>query len=81
MRLIVSPLFSKEDYEAIELGYKAQEDIAAQRIVEMFNIDEIKDDDGANILSWLIFEKRLDIRVVVKRKIIRRLYFTISSLF
>lgn len=68
MRLIVSPLFSKEDYEAIELGYKAQEDIVAQRIVEMFNIDEIKDDDGANILSWLIFEKRLDIRVVVKKE-------------
>lgn len=68
MRLIVSPLFSKEDYEAIELGYKAQEDIAAQRIVEMFNIDEIKDDDGANILSWLIFEKRLDIRVVIKKE-------------
>lgn len=68
MRLIVSPQFSKEDYEAIELGYKAQEDIAAQRIVEMFNIDEIKDDDGANILSWLIFEKRLDIRVVVKKE-------------
>lgn len=68
MRLIVSPLFSKEDYEAIELGYKAQEDIAAQRIVEMFSIDEIKDDDGANILSWLIFEKRLDIRVVVKKE-------------
>ena len=68
MRLIVSPLFSKEDYEAIELGYKAQEDIAAQRIVEMFNIDEIKDDDGANILSWLIFEKRLDIRVDVKKE-------------
>lgn len=68
MRLIVSPLFSKEDYEAIELGYKAQEDIAAQRIVEMFNIDEIKDDDGANILSWLIFEKRLEIRVVVKKE-------------
>lgn len=68
MRLIVSPLFSKEDYEAIELGYKAQEDIAAQRIVEMFNIDEIKDDDGTNILSWLIFEKRLDIRVVVKKE-------------
>lgn len=68
MRLIVSPQFSKEDYEAIELGYKAQEDIAAQRIVEMFNIDEIKEDDGANILSWLIFEKRLDIRVVVKKE-------------
>ena len=34
----------------------------------MFNIDEIKDDDGANILSWLIFEKRLDIRVVVKKE-------------
>lgn len=68
MRLLVSPIFSKEDYEAIELGYKAQEDIAAKRIVEMFNIDEIKDDDGVNILAWLIYEKRLEIRVVVNKQ-------------
>lgn len=68
MQLLVSPQFSKEDYEAIELGYKAQEDIAAQRIVEMFNIDDIKEDDGVNILSWLIYEKRLEIRVVVKKE-------------
>ena len=68
MLLLVSPQFSKEDYEAIELGYKAQEDIAAQRIVEMFNIDEIKEDDGVNILSLLIYEKRLEIKVVVKKE-------------
>lgn len=75
MRLLVSPQFSREDYEAIELGYKAQEDIVAQRIVEMFNIDDIKDDDGVNILSWLIYEKRLEIRVVVKKERNRKAIF------
>lgn len=75
MRLIVSPQFNKEDYEAIELGYKAQEDIAAQRIVEMFNIDDIREDDGTNILSWLIYEKRLEIRVVVKKEKNRKAIF------
>ena len=58
IRLLVSPLFSKEDYEAIELGYRAQEELAAQRIVESFCIDKIKEDDGVNILAWLIYEKR-----------------------
>lgn len=75
MMLLVSPQFSKEDYEAIELGYKAQEDLAAQRVVEMFNIDDIKDDDGANILSWLIYEKRLDIKVVVQKERTKRAIF------
>lgn len=68
MLLLVSPQFSKEDYEAIELGYRAQEDLAAQRIVEMFDIDDIKEDDGVNILSWLIYEKRLEIKVVVRKQ-------------
>lgn len=67
MQLIVSPLFSKADYEAIELGYKAREDIEAQKIVEMFDIDSIEDDEGTNILAWLIYEKRLEIRVVVNK--------------
>ena len=68
MLLLVSPQFSREDYEAIELGYKAQSDIVAQRIVEMFDIDKIAEDEGVNILAWLIYEKRLEIRVVVKKK-------------
>ena len=75
IQLLVSPEFSKEDYEAIELGYKAQEDIAAQRIVEQFNLDEIKEDDGTNILAWLIYEKRLDIQVVVKKEKNRKAIF------
>ena len=75
MLLLVSPEFSREDYEAIELGYKAQDDIVAQRIVEKFNIDEIKEDDGANILAWLIYEKRLEIRVVVKKEKNRKAIF------
>lgn len=67
MQLLVSPLFSKEDYEAIELGYKAQEDVEAQKIVEMFDLDNIQNDEGTNILAWLLYEKRLDIRVVSRK--------------
>lgn len=75
MQLLVSPKFSKEDYEAIELGYKAQEDVEAQKIVEMFDIDSIQDDEGTNILAWLIYEKRLEIRVVVSKSSCTRAMF------
>ena len=67
MRLLVTPIFSKEDYEAIELGYKAQEDVVSQRLIEAFNLNEIENEEGANILAWLIYEKRLEIRAVVKK--------------
>ncbi len=75
IQLLVSPQFSKEDYEAIELGLKAKEDIAAQKIVECFNIDDVKDDDGVNILAWLIYENRLEIRVVVNNDMKKRAMF------
>lgn len=75
MRLLVSPQFSKEDYEAIELGYKAQEDVEARKIVEMFDIENFKDDEGANILAWLLYEKRLEIRVVVRKDKSQRAIF------
>lgn len=75
MQLLVSPNFSKEDYEAIELGYKAQEDLAAQKIVEMFDIDHIEYNDGTNILAWLIYENRLEIRVVIKTNKDRKAIF------
>lgn len=75
MQLLVSPKFSKEDYEAIELGYKAREDVEAQKIVEMFDIDSIQDDEGTNILAWLIYEKRLEIRVVVNKDIKKHAMF------
>ncbi len=67
MQLLVSPLFSKEDYDAIELGYRAQEDIEAQKILEMFDIENIQEDEGTNILAWLLYEKRLEIRVVSRK--------------
>lgn len=75
MQLLVSPNFTKEDYDAIELGYRAQEDLATQRIVEMFDIDHIEYSDGANILAWMIYENRLEIRVVVKIKKDRKAIF------
>lgn len=67
MQLLVSPMFSLEDYEAICNGIKAKEDLAVQRILESFDIDSILDDEGCNILAWLIYEERLEIRVVVRR--------------
>ncbi len=75
MQLLVSPLFYKEDYEAIELGYKAQEDVEAQKIVEMFDVENFKDDEGTNVLAWLLYEKRLEIRVVSRKDKSKRAIF------
>ncbi|MDD3013463.1 MAG: DEAD/DEAH box helicase family protein [Candidatus Gastranaerophilales bacterium] len=68
IRLIVSHLFSKEDIEAMEKGYKAREDIIYKSLVENFDINEISDNDGCNFLAWLIYEERLEIKVVTKKE-------------
>ncbi|HEY5557525.1 DEAD/DEAH box helicase family protein [Acetobacterium sp.] len=67
MQMLVSPQFSKEDYEAICSGIKAKEDVAIQRIIEAFDIDSILEYEGSNILAWLIYEDRLEIKIVVRR--------------
>lgn len=67
MQLIIAPILSDEDYEAICNGLKAKEDLAVQRILESFDIDSILDDEGCNILAWLIYEQRLEIRIVVRK--------------
>ena len=64
IQLIVSPILSKEDCVAIEQGYKAREDAIQEALVKDFDITEISNDDGCNFLSWLIYEKRLEIKVL-----------------
>jgi len=67
IQLVVSPIFSKEDYEAIEKGYSARVDKITEALIKEFNIEDIKDDDGCNFLAWLIYENRLEIKVVIKK--------------
>ena len=67
MELIVAPFFSDKDYEAICNGIKAKEDLALRRILESFDIESIINDEGCNILAWLIYEERLEIRIVVRK--------------
>lgn len=67
MQLIISPLLSDDDYEAICSGLKAKEDLAIQRILDSFDIDSILNDEGCNILAWLIYEERLEIKIVIRK--------------
>lgn len=67
IQLIVSPILSKEDCVAIEQGYKAREDAIQEALVKDFDITEISNDDGCNFLSWLIYEKRLEIKVLTRK--------------
>ena len=67
IHLIVSPIFSKEDYDAIEKGYQARDDKITEALIKNFNIEDIQDDDGCNFLAWLIYEDRLDIKVVTRK--------------
>ena len=67
IQLIVSPIFSKEDYEAIEKGYQARADKITEALIKNFNIEDIKNDDGCNFLAWLIYENRLEIKIVTRK--------------
>lgn len=67
MQLLISPQLSEEDYIAICDGLEAKEDIVKQRIIEDFDIESILEYEGSNILAWLIYEERLEIRIVMRR--------------
>lgn len=64
IQLIVSPILSDEDIEAINKGYKAREDVIEQALLQY--ITEPKDyfeKQRLNILATLIATNRLDIKV------------------
>ncbi|PGZ92178.1 DEAD/DEAH box helicase family protein [Bacillus sp. AFS029533] len=64
IRIIANPHLSNEDIEAIRLGYKAKYDLVTQSILKQIEMtEESIRDDTLNILAWLIYENKLDIKI------------------
>jgi DNA phosphorothioation system restriction enzyme len=66
MRLVASPDLSDEDVEAIELGYRARDEVveaALLRVLKEEQPDPIRERLG--FLAWLVAHKRLDIKIAV----------------
>jgi superfamily II DNA or RNA helicase len=67
MQLLVSPRLSSEDIEAIKNGYANRKDIINDSLIRKFDINYVTCENRYNYLAWLIYENRLDIKVVVRK--------------
>lgn len=67
MQLIISPNLSKEDIEAIQSGYDNREKIINDNLINSFNNIDESTYNQYNFLAWLIYENRLDIKVVIRK--------------
>lgn len=66
MRLVASPILSKEDVEAIKQGYEQREHIIANAICrEMYEPKDFKESERLNLLANLIADGRLDIKIAL----------------
>lgn len=68
IQIMVSPNLSEEDIEAINLGEKAKEDTIESFIMANF-LDTEKYHDQFNLLAWLIYQNKLEIKIVVKKDV------------
>lgn len=66
MKLLISPKLSKEDIEAIAMGEKAKADSIEGFLISKI-LEEDRYKDQFNLLAWLIYEEKLDIKIVVKK--------------
>ena len=66
MKLIVSPILSVEDINAIKSGYEKRDIIEKNCIAE---IAKINWDSGAEALAWLIANNKLDIKIALRKNI------------
>ncbi|MEH6917670.1 phospholipase D-like domain-containing protein, partial [Priestia megaterium] len=62
--MITNPYLSKEDVEAIRLGYKAKYDVIVKSILRQIEISEktIRE-DSLNTLAWLIYKDKLELKI------------------
>ncbi|WP_457571330.1 hypothetical protein [Desulfovulcanus sp.] len=68
-RWVTSPILSKDDWEALLIGYKAREDEFLRSIIEK-NIDELEqslEKETLSALSWMIADKIIDFKLAVPR--------------
>ncbi len=67
MQLLISPKLSKKDIEAIKKGYTSKEKLISDSLLREFMRGFVTQESRYNYLAWLIYEKRLDIKVVVRK--------------
>ena len=66
IRLVVSPILSKEDVEAIKRGYDKRESVIAGAIMrELYEPKNFRDSERLNLLANLIADGRLDIKIAL----------------
>lgn len=66
IRLVASPILSKEDVEAIKQGYEKRESVIAGAIKrELYEPQNFRDSERLNLLANLVADGRLDIKIAL----------------
>ncbi|MEB7777108.1 DEAD/DEAH box helicase family protein [Staphylococcus equorum] len=64
IRIVANPNLSQQDIEAIEKGHAARESIIESRLLKEIELSyKTIEDDTLNVLSWLIYQGQLDIKI------------------
>ena len=66
IQLLVSPNLSKENIESIKIGEKTKENLIEGFLISKI-LEEDKYKDQFNLLALLIYEKKLEIKIVIKK--------------
>lgn len=70
IRIIANPVLTDADITAIAKGYKARSDVIEQAMLREIDINEQNlTKETLAVISWLIFEKKLDIKVAIPKNI------------
>lgn len=64
IRVVANPVLTQEDIDAIEKGYVAREEIIEESLLKELDLTYKNiEDDTLNVLSWLIYNNQLDIKI------------------
>lgn len=64
VRIIANPHLTKEDIEAIARGYQAKNEVIEKNLLKELDITaRTIESDTLNILAWLIYEEKLEIKI------------------
>lgn len=70
MRLVTSPVLQRDDIEAIVAGYDARDDVIKLAMLRGLAEIGLVDADRLSLLSWLVAEGRLEIRIAIPEGLI-----------
>src|SRR5699024_6735803 len=64
IRVVANPVLSQEDIEAIDKGYTAKEEVIENSLINELELSyQSIEKDTLNVLSWLIYNEQLDIKI------------------